>query len=189
MKRIPETRKGRTRIEFTPLSMYLRDFRAESVSQPPCPIGGRCARSVRRSPEFIARTVLLPERFRVDCAFGGGIAALSHSRRHYSAPDVLLASVAAGAPAIRARLVGGRRRHRRRLLDRQRLSVILAGGQAVRPAGPARSSLPGLIFCSTASLHCSFEVSDFFTLALFLLTVIFLTICFNSKLCFRHGSC
>jgi hypothetical protein len=34
----------------------------------------------------------LPERFRVDCAFGGGAAALSHSRRNYSSQAARLAS-------------------------------------------------------------------------------------------------
>jgi hypothetical protein len=34
----------------------------------------------------------LPERFRVDCAFGGGVAALSHSRRNYSLQAARLAS-------------------------------------------------------------------------------------------------
>lgn len=90
MKWIPETKKGRTRIEFTPLSMYLRDSRAAGRCRlRPGPIGGRFAKGERRSPEFIARTVLLPERFRVDCAFGGGHAALSHSRRNYSAQRTL----------------------------------------------------------------------------------------------------
>ena len=53
------------------------------------PDRGRVAPSVgappdrgRRSPEFIARTVLLPERFRVDCAFGGGRIAREISRFH-----------------------------------------------------------------------------------------------------------
>jgi hypothetical protein len=83
---IPETEKGRTRNEFTPLSMYLRDCRAATlIRSRPCPIGGRFANSVRRSPEFIARTVLLPERFRVDCAVGGDTVALSHSRCDYNA--------------------------------------------------------------------------------------------------------
>ena len=93
MEWIQETEKGRTRNEFTPLSMYLRDCRAATlIRSRPGPIGGRSANSVRRSPEFIARTVLLPERFRVDCAFGGGVAALSHSRRNYSASQAVLAS-------------------------------------------------------------------------------------------------
>ncbi len=65
--------------------MYLRDCQTESVKRAACPIGGRFARRVRRSPEFKSRTVLLPERFRVDCAFGGQLAALSHSRRNYTA--------------------------------------------------------------------------------------------------------
>ena len=86
MEWIQETEKGRTRNEFTPLSMYLRDCRAATlIRSRPCPIGGRSANSVRRSPEFIARTVLLPERFRVDCAVGGDAVALSHSRCDYNA--------------------------------------------------------------------------------------------------------
>jgi hypothetical protein len=46
---------------------------------------------VRRSPEFIARTVLLPERFRVDCAVGGDTVALSQSRCDYNATRARLA--------------------------------------------------------------------------------------------------
>ena len=92
MEWIPETEKGRTGLEFTPLSMYLRDCRAATlIRSRSCPIGGRFANSVRRSPEFIARTVLLPERFRVDCAVGGETVALSHSRCDYNATRARLA--------------------------------------------------------------------------------------------------
>ena len=92
MEWIQETEKGRTRNEFTPLSMYLRDCRAATlIRSRPGPIGGRSANSVRRSPEFIARTVLLPERFRVDCAVGGDTVALSQSRCDYNATRARLA--------------------------------------------------------------------------------------------------
>jgi len=48
----------------------------------------------RRSPEFIAQTVLLPDRFRVDCAFGGGKKhhTLSRLRANYSASRAKAAS-------------------------------------------------------------------------------------------------
>ena len=40
----------------------------------PATLPHRWAPSIQRhSPEFITQTVLLPERFRVDCAFGGGV--------------------------------------------------------------------------------------------------------------------
>jgi hypothetical protein len=108
---IPETEKGRTRNEFTPLSMYLRDCRAATlIRSRPGPIGGRSANSVRRSPEFIARTVLLPERFRVDCAVGGDTVALSHSRRDYNAPGARLArqSSLASVVAVQRKGIAGR---------------------------------------------------------------------------------
>ena len=107
---IPETEKGRTGLEFTPLSMYLRDCRAATlIRSRSCPIGGRFANSVRRSPEFIARTVLLPERFRVDCAVGGDTVALSQSRCDYNATRARLArqsSLACVATAQRGAVAG-----------------------------------------------------------------------------------
>lgn len=111
MEWIQETEKGRTRFEFTPLSMYLRDCRPAPISRSrPCPIGGRFANSVRRSPEFIARTVLLPERFRVDCAVGGDTVALSHSRRDYTAPGAGLARQSSPGLVVAAqrKTIGGR---------------------------------------------------------------------------------
>jgi hypothetical protein len=66
-----ETKKGRTPASSPPCPCYLRDYRAETCGfAHVAPSVGAC--NQRRSPEFNAQTVLLPERFRVDCAFGGG---------------------------------------------------------------------------------------------------------------------
>jgi hypothetical protein len=161
LESIPETKKGRTRLEFTPLSMYLRDCRAVTVNRSrSCPIGGRLATSGAALQSSLHERSILPERFRVDCAFGGGVAALSHSRRNYSAPVAQPRFSGVGIPA--ASILPG-------------LWLRLAWGE---PRACRRSSV---------ARRC--QVSTIFTLGLSESDEIFLSIWFHGRLNFRHGIC